>query len=198
MNFQTIKQNKNQKDGNGYGIKLDMYGVITKIKESKMSLNNKPLTKCEVTDQNNETHTVTFFGDTQPAVNMIGQRFVMSVSCEDYRLPDGRIVETYQAFLKSGNVSQNVPQTPAPAPQQPPQAINSPQPVKSPEIRIEAARIAATALGGTGVDEAPEVATKIIDVAGLLVPWLEKGQLPMFAAPKPETFEQQYDIPPEA
>jgi len=181
-----------------------MFGTIAKIKESKMTSNNKPMTKCEVTDSNNESHTVTFFGDMQPAVNMIGQRFAMSVSCEDYSLQDGRTIETYQGFLKSGNVSQNVPQTPQQAPQQPVQATNSPNMANyTPDskdasiCRQCAGKCAAEVLGGTGVDTPFEVLAKILDIAGPLSEWFLTGQNPTFAAPKPQTFEEQYDLPPE-
>lgn len=193
MNFYQIRQNKNKKDSGGYGIKLEMFGTITKIKESKLSSNNKPMTKCEVADDNNEAHSVTFFGDMQPAVNMIGQRFAMSISCEDYRLQDGRVVEVYQGFLRSGNVSQNAQQNTPQTLQNAPQSTNG----SNSDIRIEATRLAAQAIGGTGVDVAQEIAVKLIDLAGLLMPWLESGQPPTFAAPQPKTFEEQYDIPPE-
>ena len=197
MNFQMVKQSKNQKDGKGYGVKLEMFGVINSIKEVKMTSNNKPMTKCEVADDNNESHTITFFGDDQPAVNMIGKRFAMSVSCEDYKLQDGRTVETYQGFLRSGNVNQNVPQSTQQASQDAPQSTTPPNTVGNADIRTKAAKIAALAIGGTGVDEASEIATKIIDTASLLIPWLESGQLPTFATPKPQSFEQQYNLPPE-
>jgi len=197
-----VRQNKNQKDNSGYGVKLDMFGVISSIKESKLTSSQKPMTKCEVTDSNNEKHTVTFFGDTQPAVNMIGQRFAMSVSCEDFRLQDGRTVETYQGFLRSGNVSQNVPQS---TPQTPQNAPQSPIPPNTPNYtdkdacicRQCAGKCAAEAIGGTGVDTSFEVLSKILDIAVPLSEWFLTGQNPTIAAPEPQSFEEQYSLPPE-
>lgn len=182
MNFQTVKQ------ANGQNI--DMYGTVVELNGEGISpKSGKPYKKLTIVDDNNEKHLVTIRGDNLPTAAVLQQRQAFTIS-------------TWQQGDRSGfsgfwNPQGSVRQ-PQQGVQQAAQATNTGQKAsQTPEIRIKAARIAAAAIGGTGVDEAPEIVTKIIDVAGLLIPWLETGQLPTFAAPKPQTFEEQYDIPPE-
>lgn len=179
MNFQTVEQ--------ANGNNIDMFATITELNESGYSKSNKPYQKITIIDDAGVKHKVTIRGSNLPTVAVLNQRQAFTLSI--WRNPQSGNTGYSGFWNPKTAVGQTAGfQQPPQMPQNPPQATNYSQPAPNTtdsEIRIKAARIAATALGGTGVDSAPEVAMKIIDVASLIVPWLEKGQTPTFGVDEP-------------
>jgi len=151
---------------------------ITEIKETKNRTKaEKKMTKCKITDRSGEIVGCWIYTD-EASVNL-QMSLIVKGMLKEYQ------GKRYLDYCKVVRVLPSGPQDTPQTPQNPPQSPNALRQPTSADIRIKAARIAATALGGTGVDTAPEVACKIIDVAGLLVDWLEKGQPPTFGVDEP-------------
>ena len=127
MNFQAIRQIKGQQDGN-FPAKLEMFGTFTEIGPAKLSRNNKPCCKCKITDDTNEAHNVTLYGD-MPPTKLLGTQCLFSLSAFDGEFTDDKTGQQkqytgYSGFWDMIQQPQQAPQSSPQAPQSPPQRPN--------------------------------------------------------------------------
>jgi len=109
MNFQTVRNNKGQMDGD-FPAKTEMIGTFTEIGPAKLSGNNKPCCKCKITDDTNEAHNVTLYGDAPPA-NLLGGQGLFNLSAYDGNY-QGKPYTGYSGFWERVLTRPQRPQTP--------------------------------------------------------------------------------------
>ena len=81
-NFAAITQVKNQKDGNNYPLRMEMWATLTEIGGVQATQNGKNFAKCKLKDDQGVSHNVTIYNDIPP-VNLLNSRHVFSLSSFD-------------------------------------------------------------------------------------------------------------------
>lgn len=179
MNFQAVTQ--------ANGNNVTMFGVITEFTGEGINPNsNKPYKKAKITDDNNETHTVTLRG-VLPPVTLINQRAQFNLST----YPGNYQGQPYTGYSGFWNSNAQVNQQPAPQqPQAPaPQSRTAPPPppktpnydARNQSIERQCVWKAAAeycGLAGLTPDKIPEIAR-----AGL---YFVKTENDFYKIPKPD------------
>ena len=188
MNFNNARLNKGKVDAKGYAVKTDAFLTFTEINGVTLTQNQKQTVKTKASDDAGESHTVNFYGNILPAANMIGKRVVASVAVKD-----GQYGETWQGFLKSGNVAQ-----PSQMPQQilqnaqqggltPPQATNGNG--KPDWDAISAGKVRHGVV--CAAIESGQMICKSFEDVLVYQDFIVTGKVPLTAAPEPD------DLPPD-
>ncbi len=153
MNFQAVLQAK--------GNNVTMFGTFNEIGGIALTQNQKQVSKCKITDDNSEKHTVNIYG-TMPLPTMLNMRAQFSLSSYEGTTQQGQAYTGYSGFWNDRvNVQQQgqptqqqAPQSSPQRPQQPAQGKNKPDWDAIAAGKVRHGILCAMLSGGIAVDYA--------------------------------------------
>jgi len=137
MNFAQVRQIKGQKDEKNYPKKLDIFGVLKEIGGTYFNTNQTPCSKCKITDDMNEQHSVTIL-KTIPATNLLNTRQAFRIYSFDGNHQGTPYVGYSGFWVDNPQRHESSPQQPPQASQQAAQRPSTPQNVPEHTARKEA------------------------------------------------------------
>ena len=131
MDFQAVRQVKDQKDSKGYPEKVDMIGVFVEISGGAYSPNKKLYCDCQIRDMAQEKHKVRLYVKESIPLALLNTECSFSISAYDGEYQGAPYVG-YSGFwndkvLQRPAQGQVTPYQPPQRPQTPPQQPNSAQ-----------------------------------------------------------------------
>ena len=132
MNFQQAKQ------ANGQNV--TMFATFNEIGGVSLNQNQKPVCKCQITDDNGEKHLVRLYNQNMPTTALLNMRQQFTLSSYQGQTQKGQPYTGYSGFWDDramvNQVPDNAPPAPHTIPQTPhnrPQSTNVPQQAPTPQ-----------------------------------------------------------------
>jgi hypothetical protein len=118
VNFAEVRKIKGQREGQ-WPAKASMFATFTEIGGLSYNQNQKPVCKCKLTDDMNETHLVTLYVKQAIPPNMLNQRQPFKLYAYDGNYQQ-------KSYVGYAGLWQDRPQSAPTTPQNAPQSTNAP------------------------------------------------------------------------